>query len=93
MQKITVAEEARRTAMSVRNFARRFQQAVGLSAHAYLTRCRLEHAKDLLARPELSMLQVALQCGFADAITLRRAFRDQFVQTPTQYRGSLRAGR
>jgi transcriptional regulator GlxA family with amidase domain len=32
-----------------------------------------------------------LQCGFADAITLRRAFRDQFAQTPTQYRASLRA--
>jgi AraC family transcriptional activator FtrA len=91
MQKITVAEEARRAAMSVRNFSRRFQQAVGQSPHAYLTGCRLEHAKDLLARPELSMLEVALQCGFADAITLRRAFRDQFAQTPTQYRASLRA--
>jgi len=87
-QDITVASAARRAAMSARNFTRRFQAAVGVTPQAYLLRCRVEHARDLLAQPGTSVLQVALQCGFHNEIALRRCFRQAFGVTPSQHRAT-----
>ena len=85
-QDISVEDTARRAAMSVRNFSRRFQMAVGMPAVAYLARCRVEHAKELLAQPGATILQVALQCGFNNEAALRRAFKQYSGRTPMQYR-------
>ena len=88
-QDISVEDTARRTAMSVRNFSRRFQMAVGMPALAYLARCRVEHAKELLAQPGATILQVALQCGFNNEASLRRAFKQVSGRTPMQYRRAI----
>lgn len=88
-QDISVEDVARRTSMSSRNFSRRFQIAVGMPAVAYIARCRVEHAKELLAQPGASMLQVALQCGFNNEASLRRTFTRLCARTPTQYRQSI----
>ncbi len=85
---ISVEEAARRAVMSVRNFSRRFQQAVGMAPHSYIARCRAEFAKDLLAQPGLSILQVARQSGFRNEVTLRRAFDQLLGTTPTAYRSA-----
>jgi transcriptional regulator GlxA family with amidase domain len=86
---ISVEEAARRALMSVRNFSRRFQQAVGMAPHSYIARCRAEYAKDLLAQPGLSILQVAHQSGFRNEVTLRRAFSLLLGTTPTAYRNAM----
>lgn len=88
-QDISVEDTARRAAMSLRNFSRRFQMAVGMPAIAYLARCRVEHAKELLAQPGASILQVALQCGFNNEASFRRAFKQFCARTPTQYRSAI----
>ncbi|WP_342118826.1 GlxA family transcriptional regulator [Pseudoduganella sp. OTU4001] len=85
-QDLTVEGAAQRSAMSVRNFSRRFQQAVGMPPHIYIARCRSEYAKELLVRPGLSLLQVALQSGFRSEAMLRRAFSQQFDMSPAAYR-------
>jgi transcriptional regulator GlxA family with amidase domain len=90
-QDISVEDAARRATMSVRNFSRRFQQAVGMAAHVYLMRCRAEFAKDMLAQPGTSILQVALQSGFRNEVTLRRAFSQLYGTTPTAYRSKTAA--
>jgi AraC family transcriptional activator FtrA len=87
-QEISVEEAARRSAMSLRNFSRRFQQAVGMAPHSYIARCRAEYAKDLLARPGMSILEVAQQSGFRNEVTLRRAFDQLLGTTPTAYRSA-----
>jgi AraC family transcriptional activator FtrA len=88
-QEISVEDVARRASMSNRNFSRRFQMAVGMPAVAYIARCRVEHAKELLAQPGASMLQVALQCGFNNEASLRRTFTRICARTPTQYRQAI----
>lgn len=87
-QEISVEEAARCSAMSLRNFSRRFQQAVGMAPHSYIVRCRAEFAKDLLARPGMSILEVAQQSGFRNEVTLRRAFDQLLGTTPTAYRSA-----
>jgi transcriptional regulator GlxA family with amidase domain len=89
-QDITVDDAALRSAMSVRTLSRRFQAAVGMPPHSYIARCRVEHAKDLLEQPGLSILQVALQTGFRNEVTLRRAFMQLQETTPTAYRSATR---
>jgi AraC family transcriptional activator FtrA len=85
-QDLTVESAAQRTAMSVRNFSRRFQLAVGMTPHLYIARCRGEYAKELLARPGLSLLQVALQSGFRTEAMLRRTFSQLYGTTPALFR-------
>jgi AraC family transcriptional activator FtrA len=85
-QDLTVEGAAQRAAMSVRNFSRRFQHAVGMPPHIYIARCRGEYAKELLARPGLSMLQVALQSGFRTEAMLRRTFSQLFGMSPAAFR-------
>ena len=92
-QELTVEGAAQRTAMSVRNFSRRFQHAVGMSPHLYIARCRGEYAKELLARPGLSMLQVALQSGFRTEAMLRRTFSLLYDTTPAAFRAVAAARR
>jgi AraC family transcriptional activator FtrA len=92
-QDLTVESAAQRAAMSVRNFSRRFQHAVGMPPHLYIARCRGEYAKELLARPGLSMLQVALQSGFRTEAMLRRTFCQLYASTPAAFRAAAAARR
>ncbi|MES2070982.1 MAG: helix-turn-helix domain-containing protein [Pseudomonadota bacterium] len=85
-QDISVEDAARRAAMSLRNFSRRFQGAVGMSALNYISHCRVEHAKKLLELRGGPVLQVALECGFNNEASFRRAFHQICEQTPMQYR-------
>lgn len=88
MQALTVPEVARRASMSERNFNRRFTAAVGMSPARYITRCRIEHAKQLLSRQRMPILTVALQSGFNDENAFRRAFRQWCGMAPAAYRGA-----
>jgi transcriptional regulator GlxA family with amidase domain len=88
-QDISVEDVSRRASMSTRNFTRRFQMAVGMPPVRYIARCRVEHAKNLLAQQGMSMLQVAMACGFNDEASFRRSFKQFSGTTPTQYRLSI----
>ncbi|WP_394778151.1 GlxA family transcriptional regulator [Undibacterium sp.] len=90
-QDISVEDAARRAAMSLRNFSRRFQRAAGMSALNYILYCRIEHAKKILELRGGPVLQVALECGFNNEASFRRAFRLVCGQTPMQYRKSVLA--
>jgi AraC family transcriptional regulator len=68
---------------------RAFREATGVSPHQYLLRCRVEHAKRLIARG-LPLAEVAVQCGFADQSQLPRTFVGHVGTTPGRYRNSVR---
>jgi transcriptional regulator GlxA family with amidase domain len=65
---------------------RAFRRDTGLSPAAYLRRLRLKHAADLILHSASRIDAVALACGFADASSFSRAFRQEFGQTPRQMR-------
>jgi AraC-like DNA-binding protein/mannose-6-phosphate isomerase-like protein (cupin superfamily) len=53
----------------------------------YLNYCRLNHAADLLKnKPELSITDIALQCGFNSSQYFATRFRQQFCTTPQLFR-------
>lgn len=65
------------------------------SEHSSLTdfvnNCRLDHARQLLTNPQLSIDEVAQQSGFGTRQTFSRNFVRRFGLTPTEYRSQLSA--
>jgi transcriptional regulator GlxA family with amidase domain len=82
----TLEDLAKIAQMSARNLTRAFQKATGVSIATYRQRLRLEHAKALLANPQLSIENVAERSGFADARQLRRLWRGAYGVSPRQSR-------
>jgi len=76
--------------LSIHHFAREFKHSVGVTPHHYLVTKRVERARDMLARTDLSLSEVALAVGFADQSHLARHFRQMLGTTPGQFRWSQR---
>jgi AraC family transcriptional activator FtrA len=83
---ITVAQLASRACMSKRTLSRRFVETTGTSPLDWITTLRVRRAKDLLETTALSMEEIADQCGFGSAPTLRHHFRTRVRLSPNGYR-------
>ncbi len=72
--------------MSESHFSRSFKKSTNIAPHQYLLNRRVEKAKQLLQQPQLSILAVALECGFAHHGHLSRHFKRIVGTTPKQFR-------
>ena len=77
---------AERCAMSSRNFARRFAEAMNVAPGKYVQSLRVDAARRLLTDGELPVERVAQRCGFASAEALRLSFRRHLAVAPSQFR-------
>jgi AraC family transcriptional regulator len=71
------------------HFSRAFKASFGIPPHRYHMRTRIERAKALLARADISVTEVALKTGFRETSSFSSAFRKIALQSPTEYRRSL----
>lgn len=76
--------------VSARTLHRRFRQATGMSPQAYLTALRMNTARELLRRSNLSIAEIAWQIGLQDASYFSQLFRRSNGVTPGQYREAVR---
>lgn len=83
---ISVAEIAKDAGMSRSYYSKLFRQLMGCTPHAFILRCRIANARRLLCFTELSMTEIAQQCGFYDSSHFIRVFSKQESITPTTYR-------
>ena len=65
---------------------RLFRAGMGLSPIAYLNRCRLERATELLLHTSLPIAEVAAQVGWYDPNLFARRFRIAYGMSPSEYR-------
>jgi AraC family transcriptional regulator len=72
--------------MSAAHFSREFRRAVGLPPHQYMVKLRLERARDALLNADDRIVDIAQECGFADASHFSRAFATHFGMSPTSFR-------
>jgi len=89
-EQIPLATLARLVRLSPYYFCRAFKQSLGMPPHRYHNSRRIEHAKTLLAKPELSVTEIGLTVGFSETSSFTAAFRKATGQTPTGYHRSLR---
>jgi AraC family transcriptional regulator len=80
------AELASLCGMSAAHFSREFRRAVGLPPHQYMVKLRLERARDALLNADDRIVDIAQECGFADASHFSRAFATHFGMSPTSFR-------
>ncbi|GAB4227372.1 MAG: AraC family transcriptional regulator [Elainellaceae cyanobacterium] len=85
-QNLKLSEIAAVIGMSQYYFCRLFKQSVGLSPYQYLTKQRIKRAKQLLKTLDLSIADIALQCGFSNQSQLTKHFKQQTGTTPKAYR-------
>jgi AraC-like DNA-binding protein len=76
--------------LSVHHFARQFKQSAGVTPHLYLTKKRVERAKEMLVQTGLSLAEIAYAVGFFDQGHLARHFRLMLGTTPREFRWSQR---
>jgi AraC-like DNA-binding protein len=73
------------TGLTRYELARQFRVMCGTSPYRYLLMRRLDFAREQLA-PSRSLVEVALEAGFADQAHFSRMFKATFGITPTRYR-------
>ena len=62
-----------------------YKKVMGIGINAYLTRLRLEKARELLKRGECTVTRVSEQVGFSTPQYFTRKFSAAYGCTPTQY--------
>lgn len=77
--------------LSTTHIANLFRDGTGEPPHRWLMRRRFEQACELLAKPHLSITDIAHQCGFASSQHLATVMRSRLRTTPTAYRRALLA--
>jgi AraC family transcriptional regulator len=80
--RISLAELAEASGISRFHLSRIFKKHFGMSPIAYLERARIERAKDLIRRAEMSLADVAQTVGFADQSHFTRRFKQYAGSTP-----------
>ena len=70
------------------HFLRTFRGAMGCSPHRWLIRLRVEQAKTMLRENSISLIDIALDCGFSSHAHFSNTFRQIVGVTPSEYRRS-----
>ncbi|MFJ8362479.1 GlxA family transcriptional regulator [Streptomyces sp. NPDC093984] len=92
-QPLTLADLAAHARMSVRTFARRFNDEVGLSPGRWLIQQRVDRARHLLEASDLPVDRIAAEVGFATGASLRRHLHAAIGVSPTTYRRTFQRTR
>ena len=85
---ISLAEMADAAGLSPFHFTRRFTKLTGMPPARYLWRRRVEMAKRVMRTTTLSLLSVALMCGFSTQSHFTTTFKRYTGVTPSQWRRS-----
>lgn len=85
---IGVSEMADMAGLSRSHFARLFKEAEGMSPRDYLEDLRLRRALSLLYSQDLSVKEIAINCGIPDVNYFCRLFRKHTGMSPGEYRRS-----
>lgn len=72
--------------MTPRTFARYYLRKTGMTPAAAVTRIRLEAARTLVARHDMTLAQISYLTGFGSEPSLRRAFLSAFGKLPKAVR-------
>jgi transcriptional regulator GlxA family with amidase domain len=85
-RQLTIQELARHASVSERTLERRFVAETGFAPRQWLTRQRLDRARDLLETTDRTIDEIAALVGYASATSLRAHLARRFGVGPGAYR-------
>jgi len=83
---LAVKDIADAVAVSASRLHDLFAERLGVPPGRYLTRRRIERARDWLVSTEMSLARIAHEAGYSDQATFTRAFRRETGTSPAQFR-------
>jgi AraC family transcriptional regulator len=86
---LTLRELAVESGYSRRHFLRMFEGATGYTPHQYLLQLRIKHAKELIRKTSMPLINVAAYSGFSSQSHMSQIFRRHCGATPAQVRRDL----
>ncbi|WP_330336396.1 GlxA family transcriptional regulator [Streptomyces sp. NBC_00557] len=90
---LTLSDLAGHARMSLRTFARRFHDEVGLSPGRWLIQQRVARARHLLESSDLPVDRIAAEVGFATGASLRQHLHAAIGVSPQAYRRTFQQTR
>ncbi|MFF0780044.1 GlxA family transcriptional regulator [Streptomyces sp. NPDC003720] len=90
---LTLTELAQHARMSLRTFARRFHDEVGISPGRWLIQQRVGRARHLLESSDLPVDRIAAEVGFATGASLRQHLHASIGVSPQAYRRTFQKAR
>ncbi|MFJ4466575.1 GlxA family transcriptional regulator [Streptomyces sp. NPDC089424] len=90
---LTLSDLAAQARMSLRTFARRFHDEVGVSPGRWLIQQRVARARHLLESSDLPVDHIAGEVGFATGASLRQHLHAAIGVSPQAYRRTFRTTR
>ncbi len=85
---ISPGKLAENVGMSTRQLERLFRRYLDRSPKRYYMELRLQKARNLLMQTDMSVINVALACGFSSPSHFSKCYRTQYHTTPYRERGS-----
>jgi AraC family transcriptional regulator len=85
-QDIHLSDLASVAVMSPYYFARLFKNSTGVSPHQYVILRRIDRAKEMLRHSKMSIFEIGVRVGYADAKHFRTLFRREIGISPNDYR-------
>ncbi|MDO5410176.1 MAG: helix-turn-helix domain-containing protein [Lachnospiraceae bacterium] len=89
-EKIYIRDLASQAGLNEQYFCRLFRKVIRMSPVEYMNSYRMKKAIALLEQSELSVTEVAYECGFHDMGGFIREFKKMTETTPLQYRKKFR---
>jgi AraC-like DNA-binding protein/ligand-binding sensor protein len=86
---LTLGQVAKAVNTSIFYFCKMFRKSTGLNFTDYVSRLRVEKAKNLLLNHNLRVSEIAYEVGFQSLTHFNRVFKKIMGQSPTDYRGQL----
>ena len=87
-EELSMQDVARAMNYSDAYFCKLFKQCFKVNFSAWLNEFRVEKAKELLSATRLSVREVSLACGYADANYFARVLKRVTGMTPSEYRSN-----
>ena len=84
-QPLRLADAAREACLSPYHYHRLFTRTFGETPHEFLTRLRIDRAKQLLARDRLPVTEVCFAVGYESLGSFSSRFRSVVGSAPSEY--------
>jgi AraC-like DNA-binding protein/ligand-binding sensor protein len=86
---LSLGQVAKAVNTSTFHFCKMFKKTTGLNFTEYVSRVRVEKARNLLLNPNLRVSEIAYDVGFQSLTHFNRVFKKIIGQSPTDYRKQL----
>ena len=77
---------AARFYISTPHLCRFFKKHTGMTVSHYMNHVKLQHGCDLLVNTDLSITEIAMECGFNSSMYFCKTFKSQIGCTPSEFR-------